>query len=342
MHSVINVPSPSSYDLEERRLKKEIEKRQAKRVLIQLPEGLKPEAHRLATIAEEAGAVAIVSADPCYGACDLAVPEAKSLDVDLLVHYGHTPVTRPKHTPILYIEARARAGVKEAVEKAIPYLKDWRTVGLLTTVQHVHRLSDAKGILVRAGKTVIMGDAGHMKYPGQVIGCDFSNAESVSKEVDAFLFVGGGRFHAIGIALATGKPTIIADPYERRAFPIEAEAKTILRQRWAGICEAKEAKGVAILIGLKSGQKRLAKAFELKEKLEKVGKRATLLATREISPKVLMQFPEMDAFINTACPRISLDDTRRFPKPVITPNEALILLGEITWEEACRRGWFES
>ena len=341
---MISVHTIGSHDLEEKRLKEEIEKRQAKRVLIQLPEGLKPEAPRLASIARKAGAVAIISADPCYGACDLALQEAESLNVDLLIHYGHTPMTKQERapTPTIYIEAKAKVDVKEAVEKAIPHLRDWKRIGLVTTVQHVRGLNEAKDRLQRAGMTVMVGDAGRMRYAGQVIGCDFSNAKSISDDVEVFLFVGGGRFHALGVALATGKPTIVADPYEKRAFPIEDEAKTILKQRWASICEAKEAERLAILIGLKSGQKRLREALELKEKLERVGKRATLLAVREITPEVLMQFPEIDAFINTACPRVSLDDTKKFLKPLIALNEVPIVLGEITWEEICRRGWFES
>ena len=82
-----------SFDLEEKRLKEEIKKRKPKIVLLQLPEGLKPDAPRLAAVVEEAGALPIVSSDPCYGACDLAVSEAKLLGADLIVHYGHTPMT---------------------------------------------------------------------------------------------------------------------------------------------------------------------------------------------------------------------------------------------------------
>ncbi len=331
-----------SHNLEERRLKEEIKKHQAKRVLLQLPEGLKPEGPRLASIAEEAGAIAIVSADPCYGACDLATQDADSLDVDLIIHYGHTSMTKQEPVPTIYIEARAKADVKEAVEKAIPHLKDWKNIGLVTTVQHIHKLDEAKDQLIRAGKTVKVGDARRMKYAGQVIGCDFSNAKSVSKDVEAFLFVGGGRFHSLGVALATGKPTIVADPYERRAFPIHDEVKTALKQRWASIYDVKKAERLAILVGLKSGQKRLGEAIKLKEKLQDIGKRATLLAIREITPEALMQFPDIDAFINTACPRVSIDDTKSFLKPVITLKEARVVLDEMTWEELCREGWFES
>ena len=67
----------SSFSLEEGRLKREIAKRNVKRVLLQLPEGLKPEAEKLVEIIESVGATAIISADPCYGACDLALEEAE-------------------------------------------------------------------------------------------------------------------------------------------------------------------------------------------------------------------------------------------------------------------------
>jgi 2-(3-amino-3-carboxypropyl)histidine synthase len=67
-----------------------------------------------------------------------------------------------------------------------------------------------------------------------------------------------------------------------------------------------------------------------------------LLAAREITPETLMEFPSIEAFVNTACPRVSLDETSKFLKPVLTFNEALVVLGEIDWEELCRKGWFES
>jgi len=332
----------TSFDLEEKRLEDEIGKRKAKIVLLQLPEGLKAEGPRLASIIEDAGALAIVSADPCYGACDLALPDAESLGADLLIHYGHSPQIKQGKVPTIYMEARARISVKKAVKKAIYLLEPWSNIGLVTTVQHVHRLEEAKELLLKARKTVAVGDAGLLKYAGQVIGCDFSNAKSVSKEVEAFLFVGGGRFHAVGLALATTKPTIIADPYEERAYPIHDEVQRILRQRWANVSAAKEAENFGILIGLKSGQKKIREAVKIGEKLRKSGRKAVLLALREITSNALMQFPNIDAFVNTACPRVSLDDTPSFLKPILFLNEALVMLGEMDWEELCRKGWFEN
>jgi len=329
-----------SFDLEEKRLKREIKKRKPKIVFLQLPEGLKPEAPHIASIIEEAGALPIVSTDPCYGACDLAISEAKLLGADLIVHYGHTPMTVHADVPIVYVEARAKISVKEALVKAVPYLESWSKIGLVTTVQHVHQLDEAKNTLRDAGKTVFVGDVDPVKYPGQVIGCDFGNARSVSEKVEAYLFVGGGRFHAMGVALATGKPTIIADPYEKRAYPIQDEVRRVIMQRWGNISEAKKAKSFGVLISLKSGQMKLRAAMNMKEKLEQHGLKATLLALREVTSSALIQFPSIDAFVNTACPRLSLDDATHFGKPLLYINEALVMLGEIKWEELLRRGWF--
>ncbi len=75
--SVIGESAMKGFDFEEERIKQEINKIGAKRVLLQLPEGLKPEGPRLAKIVEKEGALPIISADPCYGACDIAVNEAE-------------------------------------------------------------------------------------------------------------------------------------------------------------------------------------------------------------------------------------------------------------------------
>jgi len=332
----------SIFDLEEERLKKEIRKRGVKRVLLQLPEGLKPEGPRLAAVVEKAGALAIVSADPCYGACDLALEEAESLGVDLVVHFGHSKMAFiPERVPIVYIEAKAEVSLRTATEKALPLLEPWRSIGLVTTIQHVDMLGEAREILLKAGKSVAVGDAGRFIYAGQVTGCDFSNATAVAKDVEAFLFVGGGRFHALGVALSTSKPTVVADPYERRAYSVDIEVQRVLKQRWASLKDAEKAEHFGVLVGLKSGQKRIEEALRVKEKLEKKGKKVTLLAMREVTPEAPMQFPTLGAFVNTACPRITLDDANRFRRPVLTINEALVIIGDLTWEELLKRGWFE-
>jgi 2-(3-amino-3-carboxypropyl)histidine synthase len=330
------------FDFEEERLKQEITRLNARRVLLQLPEGLKPEAPRLTKLIEKVGALAIISADPCYGACDLATSEAESLDADLIVHFGHAKLLKHEKVPTLYLEARATVTVDAAVISSMPLLSSYNRIGLATTVQHVQTLDLVREILVKAGKTVEIGDTRRLAYPGQVIGCDFSNVKSVAAYVDAFLFVGGGKFHALGVALATSKPTVIADPYSEAAYSVKEEVQKILKQRYASIEEASRAKTYGILISLKPGQKHLEDALKIKASAEKLGKPACLFAVREILPEVLAEFPTIDAYVNTACPRISLDDASKFKKPVLTVREFMVVSGESSWENLLKRGLFEN
>lgn len=330
------------FDFEEERIKQEIIKLGAKRVLLQMPEGLKQEALRLSKIVEKTGALAIISSDPCYGACDVAASEAELLGADLIIHFGHSKLLKHEKVPTVYLEARATVLVDDVVISSLQLLAEYTRIGLATTVQHVQTLDSVREILTRAGKTVVIGDAGRVNYPGQVIGCDYSNVKSIAADVECFLFIGGGRFHALGVALATSKPTIIADPYGKSAFALQLEVQKILKQRYASIEEAERAKTYGILLSLKPGQKHFDKALRIKESVEKIGKTACLLAVREILPEVLLEFPNIDAYINTACPRISLDDASKFQKPILTINEFMVVSGESSWETLLKKGLFEN
>jgi len=330
------------FDFEEERIKLEIARLGAKRVLLQLPEGLKPEAPKIAKVVEKAGALPIISVDPCYGACDLAMCEAEGLDVDLIVHFGHAKMIKHEKVTTIYVEARATIPIETAVFQTMPLLANYKKIGLVTTVQHLQILDQARELLTLAGKTVIVGDSGKIAYAGQVSGCNYSNAKTIADEVEAFLFIGGGVFHALGIALQTAKPTIIADPYDNRAFTVNEQAQKMLKQRFASIQQAKDAKTFGVLIGLKPGQEHLAKALKIKELAEKHGKTVLVLVGREITPEVLLEFPTIDAYINTACPRISLEATSKFSKPVLTQSEFKVAIGEASWESILSDGLFEN
>jgi 2-(3-amino-3-carboxypropyl)histidine synthase len=332
----------SAFDFEEQRIRQEIVRLDAKRVLLQMPQGLKPQATIIAKIVEDYGATPIISFDPCYGACDIAETDAASLGVDLILHFGHARLVKEEKTPTLYVEAYANIQIDTAVAQALRLLGAYRSIGLVTSIQHVQALDTTKQILTEAGKVVFVGDVGQMGYAGQVIGCNYSNATAIVRQVDAFLFVGGGMFHALGVALATSKPTVVADPYDNRAYTITDEAQRILKQRYASIQQAQNAKSIGILVGLKPGQKHLDQALKVKALAENTGRAAYLLAGREITPEGLMEFPTIEAYVNTACPRISLDAPGKFSKPMLTVNEFMVVCGEVSWTDMLKKGLFES
>jgi len=78
----------SDYDLEMEKAINEIKKIKAKKVCIQLPDGLKQKAAEIAEFLEnETGAQIFIWLGTCFGACD--IPNLPK-DFDLLIQWGHT------------------------------------------------------------------------------------------------------------------------------------------------------------------------------------------------------------------------------------------------------------
>lgn len=77
----------SKYDLELDKVLKKIKSQKAKKVLVQLPDGLKPKATEIVDyLQENANAEIMIWFGSCYGACD--VPP--DVDCDLIVQFGHS------------------------------------------------------------------------------------------------------------------------------------------------------------------------------------------------------------------------------------------------------------
>ena len=107
-----------------------LKKRDARTVALQFPEGLKRRSAEMVAALKDAGFEVILSGDPCYGACDLALESLGHSDV--LVHFGHAPVDEQ---PQVIFEPWDISFDVAVLEHALPLLTG-RTVGLVTTIQH--------------------------------------------------------------------------------------------------------------------------------------------------------------------------------------------------------------
>ena len=95
---------------------------------------------------------------------------------------------------------------------------------------------------------------------------------------------------------------------------------------------AKAAKEFAIIVSTKEGQNRISEAQAIKKELEKKGKKAKIYAMDFISPEALLGI-RAEALINTACPRISIDDYANYKMPIINYPEVDYLLGKKKYED---------
>ena len=307
-------------DFEIERIAELVEERKARVIRLQFPEGLKRYGPDVAKrIKRQIDVTVLLSGNPCYGACDLDY----DAEADLLVHFGHAEIPELAAQRVHFVEVRSDVDVIPVVNQALGLIKGPR-VGLVTNVQHVHTLGSVRRCLESAGLQSAIGSGdGRIKYPGQVLGCNFSSARAI--DVDEYLYIGGGVFHALGVALATGKQVIAADPFlHRTSLP---DANLIVKQRYALITKALDARTFCILAGTKTGQRRLDFALELAQQAIERGYDAYTVTINELTPWTLYQFPA-EAYVNTACPRVTIDDASRFKAPMLTPIEFEMVVGK--------------
>ncbi len=239
--------------------------------------------------------------------------------------------------PVVYIPAKSRHEIIPVVDKALPLLQGPR-IGLATVVQHLHNLPDTVKFLEEKGFKVQLPGRGPWSHEtGQVLGCDYFGLKRIEPEVDSFLIV-GSYFHGLGAALSLEKPTILADPYDKTVQSLDQDRARIIRQRYAMVEKARQANNFGIIISTKPGQSNPTIALSIQRQLEENGKKAVLLYADEIRPEKLLDFTDVDAFVDTACPRLALDDPERFPKPIVTRDEIMVVMGAWTWEQLLERG----
>ena len=162
--------------------------------------------------------------------------------------------------------------------------------GIFTTIQHQHKI----GEVIEQLKTAVLG--------GQVIGCNASSAEKLKEQVDAWLFVGSGEFHPVQVALKTQQPIWLWNPITQELGELPQERVESWKKRKQGqLNKFLHAKKVGIIVTTKIGQKNLMRGLELQKKGDK---EYYIFACDELDMAQFENFPFIDFWVNTACPRI--------------------------------------
>ena len=300
-----------------------------KRIGIQLPDGLKTKSHEIVTLVSElTGAKVILWGEPTYGACDLADRPLEEIGADALIHMGHLPM--PYHSefyaiPTYFVPVK-HTGTLNLKDNAISKLKKIlpKKIGIVTTAQHLHLLNSAGEILEGKGfDTSVTTGGPRLAAAGQLLGCNSSAARKL--KVDGFLYIGTGLFHPLTVALSTDKPVACLEPHNGTISI--ADPKPFLKQRYAAMGLAKNAKRWAILFSNQIGQKRIELADRIKELLIQKGKETIMIGSIHQSHEQLMGMG-IEAAVITACPRLAIEDGPTWPIPLLTVPETQIIMGK--------------
>jgi 2-(3-amino-3-carboxypropyl)histidine synthase len=304
-----------------------IRERKPKGIVVNAPGGLLRQTRTLIEkIEAEYGIPCFLVGDSCFGICDTMDDDVTKLGADLALHIGHNAVVEEIGEFTHLIDAKDDVKFDAIIEKSIPTFKQYRRIGLATFSQHLDELEPAKRQLEAAGLEVHLGKKNNLLFQSQTFGCDFSTIYPMSKEVDAFCYLGESEFHAVGVALATGKPTYLLDPYLDEIRDMKEEAEIRRKRSILAVYKALDARVFGVVTGLKEGQKMLGRSKWISKRLEMNGRKVVQLAMRDITPDRLAPFRDIEAFIQTACPRISIDGFT-FDRPVLSIPQADALVG---------------
>ncbi|MBW0541601.1 hypothetical protein O181_081316 [Austropuccinia psidii MF-1] len=178
--------------------------------------------------------------------------------------------------------------------------------------------------------------------PGEILGC---TAPKLPHDTDAILYLGDGRFHLESIMIAN--PTIPAyryDPYEKKITHEEYDHLKMKQLRSKAISKASQSlqsssslntpneKDWAIILGTlgRQGSLSVLKSISNGFKSQATHSRELVpILLSELSPLKLNLFHlDIQVFVQTSCPRLSIDWGESFNVPLLNPYEAKVCFGQ--------------
>ncbi len=297
---------------------------------VQGPDGIKDVMMEVADDLREMDIEPIVVAEATFGGCDLADHKVETLGGEAMIHLGHSPFylgteeVQGENIEVFHVPYRYDRDFIPILEQKADETLDEEKLGVVTTTQHMGNVDAVIDWLNDNGWEAVKGKSGsRVKNPGQVLGCDAGAAAAIKDDVDAFLYVGSGRFHPEQIA-KWGK-TYVLDPVQHTITHLD-DALTqdeYLRQQYARVLNHIDDEKWGVITTIKEQNPRPV-AKHVKQKLEEHGKEVTVFVGDRIMEGDYEGF-DIDIFVNTACPRMVND----FQKFTLVNPDGLRVLDEI-------------
>lgn len=265
-----------------------------------------------------------------YGACCIDDFTAKALGADLLVHYGHScliPIDQTVGIKVLYIFVDIKIDTMHFIDSVKLNFQPTQRLAFVSTIQFVATLHAAAKELRDVGYAIEVPQSKPLS-PGEILGC---TAPRLLPDT-TLIYLGDGRFHLEAAMIAN--PTMKAfkyDPYEKKFTAEHYDHVAMRRNRKNAIDKAASAQRFGLILGTLGRQGSPKVMKYLQERIAHHKRESSLILLSEVFPSKLELFKDIDAFVQVACPRLSIDWGTSFPKPLLTPFELSVALGDAQW-----------
>ncbi|NXB69710.1 DPH1 synthase, partial [Donacobius atricapilla] len=277
-------------------------------------------------------AEAVVMGDVTYGACCVDDYTARALGADFLVHYGHScliPIDSTQGLKMLYVFVDIKIDASHFLETIRFNFAAGTSLALVSTIQFVSTVQAVSQEL-RSQYKVCVPQCKPLS-PGEILGC---TSPRLAQDTDAIVYLGDGRFHLESIMIANpGIPAYRYDPYSKVFSQEHYSHERMQRARQDAIRAASGARCWGLILGTLGRQGSPSILQHLELRLRALGRPYVRVLLSEIFPSKLKLFPEVDVWVQVACPRLSIDWGEAFSKPLLTPYEAAVALQDIEWQQ---------
>ncbi|PHH69127.1 hypothetical protein CDD80_7003 [Ophiocordyceps camponoti-rufipedis] len=331
---------PTNYNFEIPKTIHRIRSSGARRVALQMPEGLLLFATTLSDVLTRfcPGVETLIMGDVTYGACCVDDYTARALGCDLLVHYAHSclvpvDVTRIKTLYVFVDIAIDTAHLLASLERN---LASGKTLAVVGTIQFNATIHGVRPALEAAGFRVVVPQSAPLSK-GEILGCTAPRLDGPGADedgqVDLILYLGDGRFHLESIMIHNPSiPAYRYDPYSRKLTRETYDHDEMRSLRMDAVRAARSATRWGLILGSLGRQGNPHTMALIEKRLREREIPFVNLLLSEIFPGKLALMSDVECWVQVACPRLSIDWGYAFPRPLLTPYEALVALG-------LREGW---
>lgn len=213
-----------------------------------------------------------------------------------------------------YVEARYKGDIilPDRLIKALP-----KKVAMFSSVQFLGCIESVKEQLKKNKIKTITFKTRHTMHDAQLLGC---NLDEYPGDYDAFLYIGDGLFHPYALIIKNNKPAYLYNPFDNKYDLItQKDTDKWLKQKKVAYVKFLHADNIGVLITTKPGQSSMRLSFQLTKLFPE--KNFYYFLDNTFNYPSLEDFPFIEVFVNTACPRIPYEDYDKFPKPIINMED---------------------
>ena len=276
-----------------------------------------------------------ILADTSYSACCVDEIAAEHASADVLVHYGRTCLSPTSRLPVIYVFTTRPLDPEKTVEEFTKTNPETSAKVLLVAdvTYSAHTPGLHKALSDKGYTNIFATDITHSPgalLPNRTLPAEIDSVETMQ---EWSMFHISEPLPSLQLILSSRVSSVhYFDPVTNKSD--YSLTSPLLRRRYAVVSHARTAGIIGILVNTLNIQHYLPMITHLKNQIRAAGRKSYLVVVGKVNVEKVANFAEIDVWVGIGCWEqgvVGGTDNRGFYRPVITPWELSIALGEREW-----------